>query len=215
MVFAHGLDGGPWSSWGAFPARVAQAVPSLDVLTLSWPSKLGQFLTETDHTVPAIIEALVPVLRAELASYRRCILVLHCLGGLVMLGALHRLAKTGTDLVQQVGGVLLLDAPLLAPGPDAPAWIHRGMAAMGLEAAAMAALVEWVRAACPTGVVALRGTEAGWVEWCHPFALTPPKRSHRITASHTGLATAPAEGAFQPLEMALELALRSVTAGEF
>ena len=199
-IFVHGLDGDRERTWGAFPERVGNAV-DMDVYSLGWPAKLSRCIADPEYTVPAASVAVALALPTLLAPYERIQLTFHCLGAVMMIGALDRARAAGFALPDI--SALLLDAPLLTPDSAAPAWLVRAVRLMGLERAALATQARWFHAAHGGNCIVVRGSDAAWVDHCAPFAVGHRDNHTHLSLDHVSLAAAPLVEEHEPLSLAL------------
>ena len=233
ILFLHGLDGHWSESWGqpgtpgSFTHRISAHFAKAAVASVAYPSSMAGFATGAHRTACTVAEAWADQLAADcLGRYASIAFVTHCLGGLVTLQALRRLAeralvarqgqKVGKSAFQQGDGqastrlfCLLMDTPLRWPNQELPEpkAILRVMHQLGITEADLAANLAYF--ASPEGAETLQlasvaSSVQNWLSPFDPLALAQPATSWRLPVRHEDLSRAPACGPFEPLSIAVQ-----------
>ena len=243
ILFLHGLDGHWSESWGqpgspgSFMHRISAHFANAVVASVAYPSSMAGFATDADRTVPAVAEAWADQLATNyfaadcsaadcLGRYASIAFVTHCLGGLVTLQALRRLAerglgarqghKVGKSALQGADGqantrlfCLLMDTPLRWPSqvlPE-PKPILRVMHQLGITEADLAANLAYF--ASPEGAQTLQlasvaSSVPNWLSPFDPLALAQPATRWSFPVRHEDMSRAPARGPFEPVSIAVQ-----------
>lgn len=210
VIFVHGLDGCPVGTWGAaespgaFLRRVVKEGHDRDVLTIGYPARPLQFSKATGCTMKAIGEALAVTLLGQLERHTRLDVVAHCMGGLLAVNALHRLATGAADARRRVVhadlGLHLIDAPMLIPALPPPDWLQMLIRRLGVDQLPLQQSVDWLNSAQSTRVTVITSTTS-WVRDFAPGAVGTKAMTHALPMEHDALPRAPAAGPFPTLEI--------------
>lgn len=246
ILFLHGLDGHWRESWGQrrtagklgnaskadtagnFMERISAHFANARVASVDYPSSMAGFASDAHGKVSAVAEAWADQLEADyLGHYASVAFVTHCLGGLVTLQALRRLAERAVEARQRPKGgalpalkvgngqtntllfCLLMDTPLRWPRQALalPNPITGVIQQLGINEADLAANLAYFESAEGMETMQLASVASSIQNWLSPFdplALARPAASWHLSVRHEDLSRAPAFGPFEPLSIAVQ-----------
>ena len=208
--------------------RISAHFANAAVASVAYPSTMAGFASGEHLNVSAVAEAWADQLATGyLGRYASIAFVTHCLGGLVTLQALRRLAERAVEARQDPRGgalpalkvghrqtntrlfCLLMDTPLRWPRQALaqPSPIMRVMQQLGIDQANLAANLAYFES--PEGMEALQlasvaSSMQNWLSPFDPLALARPAANWHVPVRHEDLSRAPAFGPFEPLSIAVQ-----------
>lgn len=204
VLFLHGIDGDALSAWGqspagpAFPHRLAQRFPGLQVVSVGYPASLKLYAEDSRLSLAEVAARLAHALPTLLAGRSAVSIVGYCLGALTMAMALRSLASRAALPAVQL---FAIDAPLREPEIDPFPVVG---ATLRLGEREMAAVRAWLLGRFAPGrfeLVTVLSSGPGWLAPYAPDSLSPPAPLYRVSGDHLAVALAPAAGPFEPLEV--------------
>ena len=117
VIFVHGLGGcryGSGSTWGHFPQFLYEDFAELDIGLYQYRTLTGRLRFWKSVSLEDEARVLAGILRDELTSYARIVLVGHSMGGLLCKASICELLETKEDgALERVAGLFLLATPQL------------------------------------------------------------------------------------------------------